>query len=420
MPSAREKLHALVRLEPAGDATSARLGLALWCVVFLFVAVYSAASILKNPGGVVPHSVSPVYWKAAHQWWHSEEMYGSREPTQEGRHGFLYLPQAAVLFTPLALLPTIAAEILWRLLGLSGVACALWRLAGVLAPDRRLLWFGLGSFLAMPATLLSTQNGQCNLVIVAIMTLGTVAMMERRWWRAAWWLALGLAFKPHVLVLILLVGVLQPPMRPRLLVTLAAVAALPWINPDWGYVWQEHLSFVEKMRVAGKPPPGTEQDIVTLVYSLGAQLPERAWLVIRVAGAGAVSLLALLATLRFERATALFYVLTLSVLYIMIFNPRTEGPTHAMMGLPLTVLALDALTRRQRPIGWALAAVCVLLGTSHELIHPINRWMQPTLELWIGAYVAWQILTSRPIAAPRPESGPGERVRLRSLLSVRS
>jgi alpha-1,2-mannosyltransferase len=397
---------AFLRLHPAADVHWARLAIGLWCAIIIAVASYSIVVVAKGTPDRISHSVSPVYWKAAHQWWQSIEMYGSTEPTQEGRHGFLYLPQAATLFTPLAYLPLMLAEVLWRVINISGVAWALWRVCGVFGGERRRLWFGLGTLLALSPTLLSSQNGQCNLLILAIMALGTVEMIERRWWRAAAWLALGLAFKPHVLVLILLVGVLQPPMRLRLLVALAVVAALPWLNPDWSYVWEEHISFVRKMGVAGKPPAGTEQDLVSLLYTFGITLPDRAWLVIRLAGAALVSLLSLLATLRFERAVALFYTFSFAILYIMIFNPRTEGPTHAMMAITLAMFTLAELTSRPRLFVWALASVCILLGASHNLIHPTNRWMQPMLELWFAVYLTFNVIARRPVLHACAEAGP--------------
>lgn len=403
---------AFLRLDPAADVHWARLAIGLWVIVLLAIAGYSIHAVdqaqARGTPDRVAHSVSPVYWKAAHQWWQGTDMYGSKEPTQEGRHGFLYLPQAATLFTPLAYLPLTLAEVSWRFLNIAGVAYALWRVCGVFGGERRRLWFGLGSFLALSPTLLSSQNGQCNLLILATMALGTVEMIGRRWWRAAAWLALGLAFKPHVLVLILLVLVLQPPMRLRLLVALAAVAALPWLNPDWNYVWQEHISFAQKMRVAGKPPPGTEQDLVTLFHTLGITLSDQAWTIIRLAGAALVSLLALLATLRFERAVAIFFTFSLAILYIMIFNPRTEGPTHAMMAITLATFTLAELTRRPGPLAWALVAACVLLGMSHNLIHPTNRWMQPVLELWFAAYISWNILSRRPVLTARSDGEPSQ------------
>lgn len=426
--------QAFLRLRPQADVYWARLAIGLWCAIILGIATYSVVAVSRGTADKVPHSVSTVYWKAAHQWWQSIDMYGSKEPTQEGRHGFLYLPHAATLFTPLAYLPLTLAEVLWRVLNLAGVAYALWRVCAVFGGERPRLWFGAGTLLALSPTLLSAQNGQCNLLILAIMAMGTVEMIERRWWRASAWLALGLAFKPHVLVLILLVGVLQPPIRFRLLVALAIAAAIPWLNPDWTYVWREHVGFAEKMSVAGKPPPGTEQDLVTLLYTVGVTLPDRAWLVVRLGGAGIVSLLALLATLRFDRAVALFYTFSLAVLYIMIFNPRTEGPTHAMMAITLAVFTLAELTKSRGWLGrlvaavrmlidasdasvpsqpwvratlggllaWGLVGSCVLMGTSHNFV-PDNRWVRETLELCFVAYITWNIIARRPVLSAPSE-----------------
>jgi hypothetical protein len=405
MSTLAARLRALIRLEPAADIRWTRLAIGLWCVVFLSIAGYSIAWVTRHGTENIKHTVSPVYWKAAHQWWQGVDMYGSKENTLQGLHGFLYFPQAAIVFTPLAYLPVLAAEILWRLISLASVAWALWRMCGIFAGERRLLWFGLGTFLAMPATLLSSQNGQCNLLILALLALGAADMIQNRLWCSTFWLVLGLALKPHALVFILLIAVLQPSMRWRLLVGILAVAALPWVNPNWTYVWQEHISFVQKMRVAGRPAPGDEEDLCALLWSLGHTLSDRVWLIIRLVGAGTISLLALLATRRFARSVSIFYVFTLAIQYIMIFNPRTEGPTHAMMAIPLAIFTMQELTTNRRAISWALVAVCVLLGTSHTLIHPINRWMQPMLELWMAVYVASHILRGRsPLAAPTPSA----------------
>ncbi len=264
----------------------------------------------------------------------------------------------------------------------------------------------------MPALGLSIQNGQCNLILLAIMAHATVDMIQRRWWSAAILLSLGLALKPHMLVFILLLLVLQPPMRWRLLVGVACAAAIALINPDWTYVWQEHLEFVKKMKVASEPPAGTEQDLVTLVWALGYTLPDKAWLVIRLAGAGVASLLALLATLRFERKVSLLYVFTISILYVMIFNPRTEGPTHSMMGISFALFTMQERTTRRGVLSWMLVAACILLGTNYALFGLISRafgllgvttpasldrWLQPTLELLFAAYLGYQILWNRPV-----------------------
>jgi hypothetical protein len=394
-PSARE----LFTFQPAADIHWARLAIALWCIVFLSIAAYC---IIK-PGDDVtppPHSVSPVYWTAAKQWWAQQDMYGSKEATREGRHGFLYFPQAAVVFSTLAYLPRVAAEILWRLLNLSMVAWAFWRMCKVFA-DRPLLWFGLGSYIAMPIVALSAQNGQCNLILLALSAHATVDMIQRRWWPATLWICLGLALKPHMLVFILLLSVLEPSMRWRLPIGIIAAASLALLNPDWHYVWQEHIEFIKKMRVAGHPPPGEEQDLVSFLWSIkigGSRiiLSDQTWTILRLIGAAAISLLALLAKLRFDRATALLFVMTLAIQYIMLFNPRTEGPTHAMMAIPMALFTMQELALKRSHARWLLVAACILLGLGHSVIHD-NRWLQTTIELAFLTYLAAQILLNRPV-----------------------
>jgi hypothetical protein len=391
----RDRARELFTFQPAADIRWARLAIGLWCIVFISIAAYC---IIK-PGDDVkppPHSVSPVYWTAAKQWWLQQDMYGSKEPnTREGRHGFLYFPQAAVLFSTLAYLPRVAAEVLWRLLNLSMVAWAFWRMCRVFA-DRPLLWFGLGSFIAMPIVSLSSQNGQCNLILLALSAHATVDMIQRRWWPATILLCLGLALKPHMLVYILLLSVLQPSMRWRLPIGVLAAASLALINPDWHYVWQEHISFIQKMRVASHPPPGEEQDLVSFLWSIklgGARiiLSDQTWTILRLAGAAIISALALLATIRFDRATALLFVMTLAIQYIMLFNPRTEGPTHAMMAIPMALFTMQELTLKRSHARWLLLAACILLGLGHSVING-NRWLQTTIELGFLGYLAAQIL----------------------------
>jgi hypothetical protein len=161
------------------------------------------------------------------------------------------------------------------------------------------------------------------------------------------------------------------------------------------------------MHVASKPPPGTEQDLVSLVWCLGFTLPDQVWTMIRLGGAGAISLVALLATRRFDRSTALLFVLTLFTQYIMLFNPRTEGPTHAMMAVSLAIFTMQELTLRRSPRRWLLLAGAILLGLGHSVIHG-NRWLQTTIELGLLAYLSWQVLSNRPafqLAARDPHPG---------------
>lgn len=65
----------------------------------------SAALILAES----PRSVYPSYQNGSLNW-----LAGNTLHSGDGVGGFVYLPQAAVLFIPFALLPRTLAEILWR------------------------------------------------------------------------------------------------------------------------------------------------------------------------------------------------------------------------------------------------------------------------------------------------------------------
>ena len=239
-------------------------------------------------------------------------------------------------------------------------------------------------------------NGQANNLVVAAMTLAVVDVARGRRWGAVAWLVLGVAAQAARGGAGLLAGGRRCDRR--------CGGGWRWGWWCWrhclgcgptGGMWQQHLSFVEKMRVATKPPPGTNQDLINLLWSVGVTLPDRAWTVIRVVGALGALWLAILAQRRFERWVSLVYVLAISILYIMLFNPRTEGPTHAMMGMVLGVFGARELIARPGVLAWTFVVACVLMGEAHELVRPNNPWTQPLLDLWFAAYLIWHIVRGR-------------------------
>lgn len=416
---------------PTSEAFWRRAGIIAWGILILVVVIVA----LVRPG---KRSVSTVYWTAAQQWWASQDMYGSKELTQAGYHGFLYFPQSAVLSTPLAYLPLGVAEAVWRALGLSVLAWGFWRVAKLVALHSRGgpgLWFALASFLGIPTLTGSAQNGQFNIIITGLMAHALVELFYRRWWRAALLLALGIALKPHVLVFALLAGAIFPPLRWRGVLASLAAFAIGFVHPDPAYAWSQHVSFLQKMQVATRPPPGSNQDLVGLLYTLGWDPSLRFWWVLRGVGAIGTLGLCLYAQRSFAqffartgpteaqstpqqhgerpRATdllpapalvaTLVYTLTLAILYIIIFNPRTEGPTYAIMSLSVGLFAARELMVPLRPWAIALAILALLLGFSHALVGSANPWARPALAIIFGVYIVGHVVRRRP-AIPLPEA----------------
>lgn len=384
-------------LSPAADDFWCRVGVVAWIGLIAAVCVIAVA----KPG---KRSVSTVYWTAARQWWAGQDMYGSKELTLEGYHGFLYFPQAAVLSSPLAFLPLGAAEAAWRVINLGVLAWGFWRLSVLIAKysvGGRGLWFGLATLLGIPTLLGSAQNGQFNIIITGLMAHAVVELFHGRHWRTAVLLALGIALKPHVIVFAMLACALFPRLTPKLAIASVAAFAIGFLHPSFAFAWSQHESFILKMRVASRPPPGSNQDLVGLLYTLHLNPPLMFWWALR--GLAAISTLALclLARRGFGeqdrgRLSTLVYTLTLAILYIIIFNPRTEGPTYAIMAVPVGLFAARELMLPIRPWAIMLVVLAILLGVSHELVGPANPWVRPALAIVFAVYIVSHVLTRQP------------------------
>lgn len=276
------------------------------------------------------------------------------------------------------------------------------------------LWFGLSTLLGIPTLLGSAQNGQFNIIITGLMAHAVVELFRGRHWRTAALLALGIALKPHVIVLALLAGALFPRLTPKVALACLAAFAIGFIHPNPAYAWSQHESFILKMRVASRPPPGTNQDLVGLLFTLGLNPPLMFWWALRGLAAIGTLGLCLLARKSFGsdergRLATLVYTLTLAILYIIIFNPRTEGPTYAILAVPVGLFAARELMVPIRVWAIMLTLLAILLGISHELVGPANPWVRPSLAIVFTAYVVSHVVTRRaaiPLIAVSPALQP--------------
>jgi hypothetical protein len=218
------------------------------------------------------------------------------------------------------------------------------------------------------------------------------------WWRAAAGLALAFALKPTVLPLALLAAVLYPATSWRFGVLAAGVLALPFAAAEAAYVGAQYAGFVDKMRVAGAPPPGRWQDVTGIPRALGYVPPAGLMTALRLAAAAATLVLCWLARRRFGPARGALFLLVLGACYILLWNPRTEGVTYLILVPALGVLADWALAadRRSRA-GWLCVAIALVLAVSH-LLTPgkYNPWLRPAVTLVFLAYVVGLILGSTP------------------------
>ena len=338
------------------------------------------------------HTVTPAYRFASNHWFAGEDLYA------EGIHGFLYLPHAGILFAPFACLPYSMGEILWRAFGLLMLATAVWRLSrlqgGILADQAFLVM----SLVTIPMAMSSARNGQMNILLAALMAFAAIAIVERHWSAGAIWLTLGLALKPLMLSMFLLAAVLYRPLRGRLPAAFLLLLLFPFLLQDHTYVWNQYLHFFHKAQAAGTPwDVEPFSDIYGIVSTLGFRMSPVLQIGVRGGAALLTLLLCWLGLKRWGHTGGTLLLLSFSACYMLLFNPRTENNTYALLGIPLAFFAASALlvTRWFLVTGF-LVALTVFMSASHEITRGHNYWLSPTSCLLFFLYLTVLLAHSRP------------------------
>lgn len=366
------------------EKLSLRWGVAIWAVIA--VVVFTIVAIQPDK-----RTATIEYQKASTRWWDSDNLY-------KGKNNYLYLPQAAILYTPFNILPDRVGEPLWRMVCLGSLAFALWAAAKHLAPDRTATVFLAATLLVLPCSLASARNGQVNMPLAAIYLLTALALSRDRWHLAAVLLALSLALKPISIVPIMLCGVLFPRTILPLILWLAVMFATAYLHPDPKYVTGQYQIFWEKLTGSSAKPTGqTWSDFAGMLEKFQLSIPQSVQTLIR-AGAAAITFgLCLLAV--WKTSDALRRALTVmffAVIYLMLFNPRTEMNSYIILGIFVAILGAYAAIVQRSPvatISWL--TVAILLGTENYgyPIYPLtNLWLKPLVTLGVGIWLTTQVI----------------------------
>ena len=395
-----ESLATITR--PRDQSQDRRIGWTIWACLL----VTSCIWVTFGP----KRSVTPAYFFGAEQWVAGLPLYN-----HEGI-GFLYLPQAAILFAPFAALPTALAEVLWRLMTIGiyawGVRCFV-RLAEH-GSSRPL--FALTSLVAAPLALSGARNGQATLPMAGMMMAAVAYLATKSWWRAAVCLVVALAIKPLVIVLILLSVTIYRPLVGRLLVALGVMLAIPFLMQDPAYVQSQYAAFAQSLQLANAHS-NVEYfaQLFGLLRVVGLDVSDQA----QTAWRGAFAILTLVACIyysrRIEAARWGVYFYALSTSYLMLFNPRTENNTYSMLAPAMAVFFAWAVIEK-KPFRTILLGG-IILGTlgSFEigrLVTPKPQavWLAPLMCVFFSGCVVRDLLTNRTATLQLPAGGSASSV----------
>ena len=367
-------------LHEISDKHLTRFAWILWGMMFALV----AAEVIRHPD---ISNECLVYAPATSNWWAGQNLYDTTTID-----GYLYLPQAAILYTPFAILGHPVGDLIWRFIGLTLFCHGLWRISKLLCPDHLLRIFALATFVALLPTWNALRNAQANLPIAAFMLHATADLIQKRWWPATLWLVLGFGLKPIILVMILLAGALYRPMSWRLILALVILALAPFATQEFHYVVTQYRQFQIKTTMSAQPDRQFS-DLRSLIWVLGWKIPMTLYFWMQLIAAAATLAFSWIALRRWTEPAASLFVLALTACYLMLFNPRTEGNSYViltpMIALPAALLFLDG---RRKTAAWTLVAISIWLTGNLWAYDLTLHWMKPIAGILFTILVIRELL----------------------------
>jgi hypothetical protein len=221
---------------------------------------------------------------------HGRDMYTQVWPDSPGlKDAFTYLPWTAVLLAPAKLL---TGDVRWGLmvaqLAAAGVVVALAR------PRRQDAGVAAAALLlVLPGTLTQVEQAWTEPLIFLLVALALLAVARGRLAWAVMLIALALACKQHIALLLPLLAVWRPfgPRRAVLAAGVAALLVLPWAVANLGAMWHDTVTlllgfhpirFADTLYLAaihelGRTPPFWLTGALVVAVVAGCTLAVRRW-----------------------------------------------------------------------------------------------------------------------------------------------
>ena len=325
--------------------TSVDVRSVVWPIaIFATALVLGIAAYLSSP----ERTVAQHYENAANAWMQGESLY---KHSMKTGHGFLYLPQAAILHVPYASINNwthseTAGDIVWRLVSWTVLALAsLQFVRGVSDQPRIVLW--RAALIISIMGLSSLKIGQSTAIMTGLILMSVDAWRTERFNFASLWVVLAIAIKPLAIVPALLLFAVSSPMRGRLLLGGLAVALLPFLTQSPSYAAAQYADCLAMMKTASELGNNFEwAQLFGMLNVFGVQTDPTVQKVLRMIAAVGVLALVWIATRTLDRNRQAVWLFSFAAVYLMLFNPRNENSTYCLLGPVFGLFVGQRMARR--------------------------------------------------------------------------
>ncbi|QDU34177.1 hypothetical protein KS4_22390 [Poriferisphaera corsica] len=351
---------------------------AIWCLVTVGILLVSVWSNYQ-------HTVTGAYIDGSLRWLLQQDLY------DYSMHGFLYLPQSAIFYSPFAVLPEWIGENLWRVTSIFCFASGLYTFTDILMRYTQRRWFLWMSLACIPMILDSARNGQMTLMLVAMMLMSVSDLIESRYSRMVFWLIIGLVIKPLMIVMILLIAGIYPKTMWRIMIGLCVFLAIPMFQSGPTYTIDQYHGFYLQSVVSATTEllnEGRFSDVFGALKAWGVHINGELQLFHRISFALITWLLCLSVANRFSRVVSACTILIMCISYIMLFNPRTEINTFSMFSIVIALVMCFGISQQQLSLVISVIIAGLIIALNYEILKNIT----PGRTYWLPPIVTVSVL----------------------------
>jgi hypothetical protein len=357
-----------------------RAAIIAWAIFFV---------VLTIKGAVQPNhrSVYFAFTAGARDFWAGDEFYG--------RDGFYYGPVFALMMTPFAQLPDPLGAVLWNWFNAAVFLFAVVRFyRDVIAPRFPNILLGTLLVLTLIGSARSIYAAQSNALIIGMILLASVEIVHRRWWRAAFCLALPVHMKIWPLAAAMLLCVRHPKqLIARIAIAIAVLGATPLATHSPSYVaryygkWKDSLA--ERQAKAVRWPG--YRDAWTLWETMVGAVDKRVYTIVQLSAAAVIFAWCLLLRVRgLDERAALMDTLALWAGWQMLFGPGSERLTLAILAAPAAWLVVQCYAQRRSRVAVTITWLLIFIigtGAVERKLLPWMSWAHAALPLGVALFM---------------------------------
>ncbi len=342
-------------------------------------------------------TVSINYWLAANHWLAEQPLYN------HSGIGFIYFPQSAILYTLLTPFTFEKSEALWRVLSLSIFIWGLFRVSELISNLTQYELkksFLISTLIAIPLCFDSLRNGQAHLLVTGLLALASYAISKKNWKQTAFLISLACFIKPTAVVYLLLVtGIFFAELGLYVFAWIAIFAFLPFLTASKSYVVSQYLSCAIMLtHAADLGQPRDWAQIFNLISQSGWDISYFFQNMIRVSLALVTLWMAYFIKNQNNLTTTALWLLMLAMMYLMLFNPRTENNDYMMLTPVLSYCMIEVVHNKKIfGIGFLLLLTFGFVDCFYisNLITGNHNWAAPLMAVILLFYLVFIFLCQR-------------------------